>query len=81
MGILPKKNNRRYTLEALSALLITENTLRLRLPLRASEIYRVPPKYTPCLSGNQYVSEVHFVSEVSPCGEVLASLTSITEKR
>ena len=41
----------------LSVLSLTENTLKLSLPLRASEII--------------YDSEVHFVSEVSPNGEVM----------
>ena len=37
-----------------------ENTLKLSLPLRASEV--------------TYGSEVHFVSEVSPVGEVVGNL-------
>ena len=43
-----------------SVLSLTENTLKLSLPLRASEVY--------------FVSEVHFVSEVSPDGEVMGKL-------
>ena len=40
-----------------------ENTLKLSLPLWASEVI--------------FDSEVHFVSEVSPVGEVVADLTSL----
>ncbi len=43
-----------------SVLSLTENTLKLSLPLRASEVI--------------FDSEVHFVSEVSPCGEVMGKL-------
>ena len=42
---------------------LTENTLKLSLPSRASEVI--------------FDSEVHFVSEVSPDGEVWANLTSL----
>ena len=53
---------------------LTENTLKLSLPLWASEVI--------------FDSEVHFVSEVSPNGEVVGKLnftfaiakTSLTEK-
>ena len=43
---------------------IMENTLKLSLPLRASEVI--------C------DREVHFVSEVSPCGEVMGKLNFTT---
>ena len=44
----------------ISVLSLTENTLKLSLPLRASEVI--------------LDSEVHFVSEVSPDGEVMGKL-------
>ena len=47
----------------ISVLSLVENTLKLSLPLRASEVI--------------FDSEVHFVSEVSPIGEVMANLTSL----
>ena len=45
---------------AFSVLSLTENTLKLSLPLRASEVI--------------FDSEVHFASEVSPNGEVTGKL-------
>ncbi len=45
---------------------VKDNTLKLSLPLRASEVI--------------YDSEVHFVSEVSPNGEVVGKLTSLVQQ-
>ena len=53
--------NSRFKLAyGVSVLSLTENTLKLSLPSRASEVI--------------YDSEVHFVSEVSPNGEVMGKL-------
>ena len=46
-----------------SVILLTEYHAKTKFALRASEVI--------------FDSEVHFVSEVSPCGEVKANLTSL----
>ncbi len=48
---------------SVSVLSLTENTLKLSLPSRTNEVI--------------FDSEVHFVSEVSPIGEVRTNLTSL----
>ncbi len=51
---------RKYRKDELCVFSLTENTQKLSLPLRASEVI--------------FDSEVHFVSEVSPDGEVTGKL-------
>ena len=51
----------------ISVLSLSENTLKLSLPQGASEVV--------------FDSEVHFVSEVSPVGEVVANLTSLVRSK